>query len=539
MKNKKKSSFSGLMSFFKKNESISQEDKIPKEENIEKPQMVPSTNNNRVEKKEQDLLYDKVVKSTKTAVGLWEYPPFSLLNEDKNKTRSPDQIKKIAAVIEQTAVVFGIGAKVIEANLLPFYDQFILELASSNDTPKIYNLTDEFAYALDTLSDKVKILKYTNDQKKDLMAIEVVSDYPIAPSLKSILSSNIININRSKLAVGLGLDASARPVVVDIAQLPHLLITGTTDYGIFNLVHSVISTLLFRASPAEVKFILIDLKRIELTGYNGIPHLMTPVIFGVEKVLASLKWAMDEMDRRFEAFGERGVRNIESYNKLAGYQTFPYIVIIIDGIEDIMAFAPVEVEDAIIRLVQMAGLAGIHLILASKESKDSQIKRMFNLFSSRIIVNKSSRAADDVPTSEYALTYFLPDEIKPLHLNSIVVSEDEIKKLVEFLESKNPPIEYKELMEESQSLVLKKATGSTGSDGRDALFEEAIRTVCQYDRASAALLQRRLSVGYSRAARILDQLEAAGVVRHAEGSTPRDVLAKNADEIISSLHRKG
>lgn len=509
MKNKKKSSFSGLMSFFKKNESISQEDKIPKEKNIEKPPMSPSTDNNRVEKKDQDLLYDKVVSSTKTAVGLWEYPPFSLLNEDKNKTRSPDEVKKIAAIIEQTAVVFGVGAKVIEVNLLPFYDQFMLELANSNDTSKIYNLTDEFAYALDTLSDKVKILKYTNNQKKDLIAVEVVSDYPIAPSLKSILSSNIININRSKLAVGLGIDASARPVVVDIAKLPHLLITGTTDFGIFNLVNSVISTLLFRASPAEVKFILIDPRRVELTGYNDIPHLLTPVIVEVEKILATLRWATDEMDRRYKTFAERGIRNIESYNKLAGYQALPYIVIIIDGIEDIMAFAPVEVEDAIIRLVQMAGLAGIHLILASKESKDSQIKRMFNLFSSRIIVNKSSRAVYDAPTSEYALTYFLPDEIKPLHLNSIVVSEDEIKKLVEFLESKIPPIEYKDEYTE---------------DGKDALFEEAIRAVCQYDLASASLLQRRLSIGYSRAARILDQLEAAGVVGHAEGSMPRKVL---------------
>lgn len=531
------------MSFFKKNKLPPQDSKTIIEEKIEKIQVADLINKNDDFKKKSPVLTDRLANNLSMQGVVWEYPPLSLLNKYKNKERSKDEIQKIATIIEQTAMVFGLQLKVVEVNSVMFYDQFLLKFTLADDMPKIINLIDEFAYALDISNHKVKILR-NNDHKRDLIAIEVASDHPIIPSLKSILGSNILNINHSKLAVGLGLDISARPVVVNITKLPHLLITGTTDSGISNLIHSIISILLFRASPAEVKFILVDTKRVGLTCYGSIPHLLTPVIVHVEKILMSLKWAVDEMDRRYEVFAERGVRDIDSYNQLAGYQALPYIVIIINGIEDIMAFTPVEVEDAIIRLVQMSGPTGIHLILASKESKDNQARHIFNLFSSKITISKFSKDNErDVANyenenlSKYSLAYLPPDEVKPLYLNSIVVSEDEIKRLVDFLKGKNPSIEYAEEAV-TAPLVLKKQ-GSMNSDGKDPLFEGAIRTVCQYDRVSTSLLQRRLSVGYSRAAQILDQLEAAGVVGHAEGSKPRDVLAKNAEETIDNLHVKG
>jgi S-DNA-T family DNA segregation ATPase FtsK/SpoIIIE len=355
-----------------------------------------------------------------------------------------------------------------------------------------------------------------------------------------------MNKNKSKLTVSLGLDVSGNPVVANIAKMPHVLIAGTTGSGKSVLINSFISSLLFRASPSEVKLILIDPKRVELTGYNGIPHLMTPVIVEVEKILASLKWAMDEMERRYKTFAQSGVRNIDSYNELAGFQSLPYIVILIDELADLMAFAPVEVEDAIARLAQMARATGIHLVVSTQRPSVDVITGLIKAnIPCRIAFNVSSmidsRVILDTPGAEKLLgrgdmLYVPPDQAKPTRIQGAFVSDKEVKRLVEFLKTKNPPVEYTEEVL-SKPLILRK-TGSIGSDGKDALFEEAIRAVCQYDRASASLLQRRLSIGYSRAARILDQLEAAGVVGHAEGSKPRDVLAKNAEEIINALHQQ-
>jgi S-DNA-T family DNA segregation ATPase FtsK/SpoIIIE len=344
------------------------------------------------------------------------------------------------------------------------------------------------------------------------------------------------------------LDVSGNPVVANIAKMPHVLIAGTTGSGKSVLVNSFISSLLFRASPAEVKLILIDPKRVELTGYNGIPHLMTPVIVEVEKILASLKWAMDEMDRRYKTFADSGVRNIDSYNELAGFQSLPYIIILIDELADLMAFAPVDVEDAIARLAQMARATGIHLVVSTQRPSVDVITGLIKAnIPCRIAFNVSSmidsRVILDTPGAEKLLgrgdmLYIPPDQAKPTRIQGAFVSDKEVKKLVDFLKAKNPPVEYTEEVIASPLVLKKNGGGSVGSDGKDALFEEAIRSVCQYDRASASLLQRRLSIGYSRAARILDQLEAAGVVGPAEGSKPRDVLAKNADEIINELHQQ-
>jgi len=362
-----------------------------------------------------------------------------------------------------------------------------------------------------------------------------------------MLESSVMSKSKSKLTVSLGLDVSGNPVVANIAKMPHVLIAGTTGSGKSVLINSFISSLLFRASPSEVKLILIDPKRVELTGYNGIPHLMTPVIVEVEKILKSLRWAMNEMDRRYKTFEERGVKNIDSYNEFAGFQALPYIIILIDELADLMAFAPVDVEDAIARLAQMARATGIHLVVSTQRPSVDVITGLIKAnIPCRIAFNVSSmidsRVILDTPGAEKLLgrgdmLYIPPDQAKPTRIQGAFVSDKEVRKLVEFLKTKNPPVEYTEEVFASP-LILKKGGVSTGGDGKDALFEEAIRCVCQYDRASASLLQRRLSIGYSRAARILDQLEAAGVVGPAEGSKPRDVIAKNADEIINTLHQQ-
>ena len=498
--------------------------------------------NSAVVKREPPLFSDQLVSNSLTKAGVWEYPPFSLLSETTSQKADRGDIKTIATTIEKTLQSFSIIAKVVEVNLGPAVTQYALEVGLGTKLSKITALANDLA--LRTEAPTGQIIIEAPIPGRNLVGIEIPNRSLEIVTLKTMLESSIMNKNKSKLTVSLGLDVSGNPVVANIAKMPHVLIAGTTGSGKSVLINSFISSLLFRASPAEVKLILIDPKRVELTGYNGIPHLMTPVIVEVEKILASLKWAMDEMDRRYKTFAERGVRNIDSYNELAGFQSLPYIIILIDELADLMAFAPVEVEDAIARLAQMARATGIHLVVSTQRPSVDVITGLIKAnIPCRIAFNFSSmidsRVILDIPGAEKLLgrgdmLYIPPDQAKPTRIQGAYVSDKEVRRLVDFLKAKNPPVEYTEEVITSP-LILKKTGGSAGANGKDALFEEAIRAVCQYDRASASLLQRRLSIGYSRAARILDQLEAAGVVGHAEGSKPRDVIAKNADEIINNL----
>ena len=498
--------------------------------------------NSAVVKREPPLFSDQLVSNSLNKAGVWEYPPFSLLSETTSQKADRGDIKTIATTIEKTLQSFSIIAKVVEVNLGPAVTQYALEVGLGTKLSKITALANDLALRTEAPTGQIRI--EAPIPGRNLVGIEIPNRSLEIVTLKTMLESSIMNKNKSKLTVSLGLDVSGNPVVANIAKMPHVLIAGTTGSGKSVLINSFISSLLFRASPAEVKLILIDPKRVELTGYNGIPHLMTPVIVEVEKILASLKWAMDEMDRRYKTFAERGVRNIDSYNELAGFQSLPYIIILIDELADLMAFAPVEVEDAIARLAQMARATGIHLVVSTQRPSVDVITGLIKAnIPCRIAFNVSSmidsRVILDIPGAEKLLgrgdmLYIPPDQAKPTRIQGAYVSDKEVRRLVDFLKAKNPPVEYTEEVITSP-LILKKTGGSAGANGKDALFEEAIRAVCQYDRASASLLQRRLSIGYSRAARILDQLEAAGVVGHAEGSKPRDVIAKNADEIINNL----
>ena len=271
---------------------------------------------------------------------------------------------------------------------------------------------------------------------------------------------------------------------------------------------------------------------------------MVPVIVEVDKILSALKWAMSEMDRRYKKFAESGVRNIDSFNELSGFQALPYIVIIVDELADLMAFAPVEVEDAIARLAQMARATGIHLIVSTQRPSVDVITGLIKAnIPCRIAFNVSSmidsRVIIDSPGAEKLLgrgdmLYIPPDQAKPTRIQGAFVSDKEVKKLVDFLKSKTPEVEYTHEIVETPFVRIR-AGSSIGPDGRDPDLEKAIRIICEYDKASASLLQRKLSIGYSRAARIIDYLETIGVVGHAEGSKPRDVLINNPEQILADL----
>ena len=358
--------------------------------------------------------------------------------------------------------------------------------------------------------------------------------------MKSILSSEEMTKNKSKLAVALGRDTSSRSVVVDIAKMPHCLIAGTTGSGKSILINAFITTLLFRNSPEELKLILVDPKRVELNNYNGLPHLLTPVITEPEKILSALKWSMAEMDRRYKLFQSVGVRNIAGYNEMSGFQALPNIVILIDELADLMIFAPVEVEAAITRIAQLARATGIHLVVATQRPSVDVITGLIKAnIPCRIAFNVSSmidsRVIIDQPGAEKLLgrgdmLFLPPDASKPIRIQGVFVSDAEINNLIFYLKELGIAPQY-------TTEVTEMPLGRMGKGGdfgdRDELFEEAVRTVCQYDRASASLLQRRLRVGYARAARMLDELEESGIVGPGEGSKPRDVLVRNAEEYLA------
>ena len=490
-------------------------------------------------KKDESLISEKLVSNTLSSGLIWEYPPLDLLSEVEGSKADRGDVKETASVIEKTLHSFGITAKVVEVNLGPAVTQYALEIALGTKVSKITSLSNDLA--LNTKAPTGQIRIEAPIPGRNLVGIEIPNRSLEVVSLRTMLSSDLMRKSKSKLTVSLGLDVSGNPIIADIGKMPHVLVAGTTGSGKSVLINSFISSLLFRASPEEVKLILIDPKRVELTGYNGIPHLMVPVIVDVEKILSALKWATNEMDRRYKTFAERGVRNIDGYNELAGFQALPYIVILIDELADLMAFAPVEVEDTIARLAQMARATGIHLIVSTQRPSVDVITGLIKAnIPCRIAFNVTSmidsRVIIDMPGGEKLLgrgdmLYIPPDQAKPTRIQGAYVSEKEVKKLVDFLKSKSPPVQYTEEIV-TTPYTSKRAGVSAGADGRDGLFAEAVRIICEYDKASASLLQRRLSIGYSRAARILDQLEAEGIVGHAEGSKPRDVLIKDPSQIL-------
>ncbi len=491
----------------------------------------------------EPVLAETLVQNVAGQARVWKYPPLNILSDKAGAPADRGDVKKNAAIIERTLESFGIQARVAEVNGGPAVTQYALEIAAGTKITKIANLQHDIALALATRTGTVRI--EAPIPGKSLVGIEVPNHTLEVVTLKSVLSADELKKRKSKLAVPLGKDTGSNAVIVDIDKMPHTLIAGTTGSGKSIMMHNLISSLLFRNSPDELKLILIDPKRVEMTNYNDVPHLLTPVIVEPEKILSALKWAMAEMDRRYKLFQQVGVRNIQTYNEMSGFQALPYIVIFIDELADLMMFAPVEVEDAITRLAQLARATGIHLVIATQRPSVDVITGLMKAnIPSRIAFNVSSmidsRVIIDGPGAEKLLgrgdmLFMPPDASKPIRIQGVLVTDPEIANLVSHLKSLGISPQYSE---EITQMPIGKAgkgggLGSGGGEDKDDLFEEAVRTVCQYDRASASLLQRRLKVGYARAARIIDELEQAGVIGPGDGSKPREVIVRNADEFLN------
>lgn len=498
----------------------------------------------QAQKEVKQELTEELVSNVPGMRRVWHYPSLDLLSDELGGKADRGDIKQNAAVIERTLDSFGIRARVIEVNLGPAVTQYALEVALGTKLSKITALDRDLALALAAPTGQIRIEAPVPG--RSLVGIELPNKTPEFVPLKRILSSDEMRHTKGKLSLSLGLDVSGRPVVAELSRMPHMLIAGQTGSGKSVAINSFICSLLFRASPDEVKLILVDPKRVELTGYNSIPHLLTPVIVEPEKVLSALKWTLAEMDRRYRLFSQVGARNIEAFNELSGFQALPFIVLVIDELADVMMFSPAEVEDAITRIAQMSRATGIHMIVSTQRPSVDIITGLIKAniparVAFAVASQVDSRVILDTPGAEKLLgrgdmLFIPPDQAKPTRIQGSYIGDSEINKVIDFLKRSGVAPQYTEEVTTMPVRGGKQgiAGGANYAEGRDDLFEEAVRIICQYDRASASLLQRRLSIGYARAARILDQLEGARVVGPADGAKPREVLVRNADEFLSS-----
>ncbi len=467
---------------------------------------------------------------------VWNYPPLSIFSNAPGKPADRGDVKNNSNIIEKTLESFGIIAKVVEIDQGPAVTRYALDLAQGTKIAKITSLQSDLAMALAAHTGEVRI--EAPIPGKALVGIEIPNRTLEIVPIRSILGNEDVKNHKSKLLVPLGFDAACRPLIADITRMPHLLVAGTTNSGKSVMLNGIIVSLLFRASPDEVKLILVDPKRVEMGGYNGLPHLLTPVIHDADKIVSALKWAVAEMQRRYQMFSEVGARNISSYNEMSGFQAVPYIVIIIDELADLMMFAPSEVEEAICRLAQMARAVGIHLIIATQRPSVDVLTGLIKAnIPARMAFNVSSqvdsRVILDTQGAEKLLgrgdmLYLASDAAKPTRIQSPFVRDEEINALVNFIKASGIAPVYTEEVVTQPINSVRGGNGSMGSDDEhDPQYDEAMRIVIDSGNASASFLQRKMKVGYARAARLLDQLEASGVVGPANGSKPREILRRD------------
>ncbi|MFZ6034967.1 MAG: DNA translocase FtsK [Patescibacteria group bacterium] len=473
----------------------------------------------------------------------WVYPPMSLLADVAQKEADRGDVKHNADVIEKTLDSFGIRARVAEVNFGPAITQYAIEITMGTKLSRITALANDLALALAASTGQVRI--EAPIPGRSLVGIEIPNRRPEIVTEKTLLSSQAFTSNNDPLLVPMGLDVSGQPVGASISKMPHVLVAGATGSGKSVLLNAWICGWLFRTKPEDLRMILVDPKRVELSIYNGIPHLLTEVIVEPEKIISALKWTVKEMENRYKQFAAVGARNIESYNELAAtnpeLEKKPFIIFVIDELADLMIFAPGEAEELITRIAQLARATGIHLVLATQRPSVDVITGLMKAnIPTRVAFNVSSmidsRVIIDMPGAEKLLgrgdmLYLPPDKAKPTRIQGPYITEKEVVNLVKFLKSQSPEIHYTEEVTE-QAVTVRSGVGGTqviNGGENDALFNQALEIIMQQEKASASLLQRRLSIGYARAARILDQMEAAGYVGPAEGSKPRDVIKRQAD----------
>lgn len=456
-------------------------------------------------------------------------PPLDLLSDKRGKPTSGD-VDANAEIIKSTFDQFGIDVDMGEIRVGPTVTQYTMKPAAGVKLSRITGLSNDLALALAAHPIRIE----APIPGKALVGVEVPNQKTAMVSIKELIEDKEYRQRPHNMMLVLGKDVAGKVWLGEMTKMPHLLIAGATGSGKTVCVNTVIMGLLYQNTAETLRFIMVDPKRVELTLYNGIPHLLTPVITNTQKTVNALKWTIGEMERRFELLASVGSRDINSYNQKHPDTKLPYIVFVIDELADLMATAASEVEAGIIRIAQMARAVGIHLLVATQRPSVDVITGLMKAnIPGRIAFSVASaidsRTILDAPGAEKLLgrgdmLFASSDMSKPMRIQGAYISEEEMKRIVEYLKGDEEP-EYDE------SIVGVPAHGSTNSmfggpsDDRDPLFEEAKKFIIQAGKASASLLQRRLKVGYARAARLLDELEEAGVVGPGDGAKPREILA--------------
>lgn len=464
---------------------------------------------------------------------IWIEPPIDLLNEPVAEQKDSTESKQNEKKIVETLRSFGIDVEIASTKIGPSVTQYALRTKSVTKVSKIASLHEDLAMALASPTGSVRVEAPIPGTSE--IGIEVPNKNRTLVYFKSILTSDPMKTIKSKLGIALGKDVSGRTHVYDISKMPHLLIAGATGSGKSIFIHNILFSILYRATPQEVKFVLVDPKRIELIYYQDIPHLLTPVVVDMDKASSVFRWAVQEMERRYKLFEQARARNIEAYNESSGFQALPYIVIIVDEFAEIMLRDTNEVEKSVVRLAQLARATGIHLVLAVQRPSINVITGTIKAnIPTRVAFNVASqidsRVIIDQPGAEKLLgkgdmLFVPPDAQKPVRLQGAFISDKEISNLVGYLKGQGVGPDYTEEVLSMTPEKDNKGGSAAWGDGVDSLFDEAVDIVSSTGRASASLLQRKLSIGFARASRIIDEMEDKGIIGPSVGgSKAREVL---------------
>lgn len=492
----------------------------------------------REQRKEKERVANEIVATSQAAATDqkedsnakdYEFPTMQLLKPPIAQSENKEWLNEQAILLDETLGSFNVKAHVVGASQGPSVTRFEVQPDRGVKVNRITNLSDDIKLSMAARDIRIE----APIPGKRSVGIELPNNESRPVQISEIIGSDAFSQNDSPLTAVLGLDISGKPVVTDLKEMPHGLIAGATGSGKSVCINSIIVSLLYKAKPDEVKLLLIDPKMVELASYNHIPHLVSPVITDVKAATASLKWAVEEMERRYELFAYASVRDLNRYNELAkeSGKRLPYIVIVIDELADLMMMAPADVEESICRIAQKARACGIHLLIATQRPSVDVITGLIKAnVPTRIAFSVSSqvdsRTVIDIGGAEKLLgrgdMLFLENGTsKPVRLQGTFVSDDEIDLVIEHVRSQGKP---KYLFEQEE--LLKKAEIE---ENEDELFVEACEFVINHGNASTSLLQRQFRIGYNRAARLIAVMEEQGLVSEARGSRPRDVLMDETD----------
>jgi S-DNA-T family DNA segregation ATPase FtsK/SpoIIIE len=471
----------------------------------------------------------------------WKFPGTALLDQKQDKADAGN-VEANARAIKETFQNFNIEVEMEGANIGPRVTQYTLRPPTGVKLTKITALENNLALDLAATSIRME----APIPGKRAVGIEVPNIKGATVRLSSILQSRDWAEDTGPLTFAIGKDIGGKPVVADLAKMPHLLVAGQTGSGKSVMINDILTSMLYRNSPSDLKLILVDPKTVELTPYNDIPHLLTPVITEPEKCISALKWAVAEMERRYRTLSEQKKRNIGEYNMLKDQESMPYIVIVIDELADLMMMAARDVEALIVRIAQKARAVGIHLILATQRPSVDVITGLIKAnVPARIAFTTASqidsRTIIDQMGAEKLLgrgdmLLLTSDMPKPKRVQAAFISDDETVKVTGFIQEQRAPDYNQEVV--SQPVQIGKGGnvmdmgGSGSSDADDDMFRDAVRVVIENKKASTSLLQRRLRIGYGRAARLIEEMEEQGIIGAADGSRPREVLVSSLSQVF-------